>query len=135
MPIDKYRGISLQRELVDKIEEYVKTHPETGYKSTADFVTDSVRKRCEELKILIPMPAEPPRLEHYNLNQDHVTIIDRAQKAFADVYFRNNHVYCEYCASENCEHIEYAVNLPKIQAILSKKGWVIEEGKIIRKPY
>jgi len=135
MPLNNYRGISLQRELVDKIEEYVKTHPETGYKSTADFVTDSVRKRCEELKILIPTPAEPPRLEHYNLKQDHVTIIDRAREIFADVYFRNSHVVCEACSSENCEHIEYALNLPKIQAILSKKGWVIEEGKIIRKPY
>lgn len=133
MPVDKYRGISLQRELVDKIEEYVKTHPETGYKSTADFVTDSVRKRCEELKILIP--TEPPRLEHYNLNQDHVTIIDRAKKAFADVYFRDNHVYCEYCASEKCEHIEYALGLPKIQKALRENGWIIEEGKIIKRPY
>jgi len=135
MPVDRYRGISLQRELVDRIEEYVKTHPETGYKSTADFVTDSVRKRCEELKILIPTPAEPPRLEHYNLNQDHVTIIDRDKKIFADVYFRNSHVVCEACASENCEHIEYALSLPKIQAILNEKGWVIEEGKIVKRPY
>jgi len=135
MPVDRYRGISLQRELVDRIEEYVKTHPETGYKSTADFVTDSVREKCEQLKILIPTPVEPPRLEHYNLNQDHVTIIDRAKKIFADLYFRDNHVVCEACASENCEHIEYALNLPKIQAILSMKGWIIEEGKIIRKPY
>lgn len=135
MPTDKYRGVTLQRELIDKIEEYIKNYPETGYKSIADFVTDAVRKRCEELKILVPIPPELPALEHFNVNQDHVTVIDRRRRMFADVYFRNNHVYCELCKEENCEHIEYALNLPKIQTILSKKGWRIEEGKIIEKPY
>jgi hypothetical protein len=136
MPIGKYRQVSLSRELVDRIEEYIKTHPERGYKSLADFVTDAVRKRCEELKILVPTPPEPPALEHFNVNQDHVTIIDRRRRMFADVYFRNNHVYCELCGEENCEHVRYALNLPKVQKALERKGWVIGEGgKIIRKPY
>jgi hypothetical protein len=55
--------------------------------------------------------------------------------AITDVYFRSSRVLCGACTSENCEHVEYALNLPKIQGILSKKGWVIEEGKIIKKPY
>ena len=135
MPIDRFRGISLQRELVDRIEEYINNHPETGYKSLADFVTDAVRKRCEELKILVPTPSELPVLEHFNVNQDHVTVIDRRRRMFADVYFRNNHVYCELCKEENCEHVEYALNLPKVQKLLRQKGWIIEEGKIIQKPY
>jgi hypothetical protein len=135
MPVDRYRGVSLQRELVDKIEEYVKNHPETGYKSMADFITDALRKRCEELKILVPTPPELPTLEHLNVKEDHVTVIDRAKKIFADVYFRNSHVFCEACESENCEHVKYALGLPKIQKVLREKGWVIEEGKIIRKPY
>jgi hypothetical protein len=46
MPIGKYRGISLRRELVNKREEYMKAHPESGYKSLADFVTDAVREKC-----------------------------------------------------------------------------------------
>ena len=54
MPVDRHRGVSLQRQLVDRIEEYIQNHPERGYKSIADFVTDAVRKRCEELKILVP---------------------------------------------------------------------------------
>ena len=136
MPTDRYRGISLQRELVDKIEEYVNNHPETGYKSLADFVTDAVRKRCEELKILVPTPLELPALEHFNVNQDHVTIIDRRRRSFADVYFRNNHVTCELCEEENCEHVKYALSLSKVQKALKRRGWVIGEGgKIIQKPY
>jgi len=135
MPIDRFRGLSLQRELLDKIEEYINNHPETGYKSLADFVTDAVREKCIELKILVPTSPKLPTLEHFNVNQDHVTVIDRAKKIFADVYFRNKRVFCQSCTSENCEHVEYALNLPKIQKILSKKGWAIEEGKIIKKPY
>lgn len=135
MPMDRYRGISLQRELVDKIEQYINAHPETGYKSLADFITDAVRKRCEELKILVPVSLEPPILEHFNVNQDHVTVIDRKRRMFADVYFRNTRVYCELCEKENCEHVKYTLNLQKVQKALREKGWKIEEGKITQKPY
>jgi hypothetical protein len=134
MPVGKYRGITLQRELVDKIEEYIKTHRETGYKSLADFVTDAVREKCEKLKILVPKP-EPPPLEHFNVNQDHVTVMDHRQRMFADVYFKGNKVFCELCKAENCEHVKYALNIPKVQQLLHKKGWVIEEGEIIQRPY
>jgi hypothetical protein len=44
-------------------------------------------------------------------------------------------VYCELCEEENCEHVKYALNLSKVQKALREKGWVIEEGKIIQKPY
>jgi hypothetical protein len=135
MPIGKYRHVSLTRELVDRIEEYIKNHPERGYKSLADFVTEAIREKCIELKILVPAPPEPPPLEHFNINEDHVTVIDRRRRMFADVYFRNNHVYCELCEEENCEHVKYALNLSKVQKALREKGWVIEEGKIIQKPY
>lgn len=134
MPKAKYRGLTLQRELIDRIEEYIKTHPERGYKSLADFVTEAVRKRCEELKILVPKP-EPPPLEHFNINEDHVTVIDHRARMLADVYFKGNRVFCELCKAENCEHVKYALDIPKVQQLLRKKGWIIEEGEITQKPY
>jgi len=134
MPIGKYRGITLQRELVNVIEQYVKSHPEMGYKSLADFVTDAIREKCEHLKILVPKPEQPP-LEHFNVNQDHVTVMDHRARMLADVYFRNNHVFCELCKAENCEHVKYALNIPKVQQLLRKKGWIIEEGEITQRPY
>jgi hypothetical protein len=130
MPIDRYRGVSLQRELVDKIEEYVKTHPETGYKSMADFVTDSVRKRCEDLRILVPTP--PPTLEHFNLTENGVTILDRSLEppkgALVDVYFKPDQknrlqARCEYDETDDCRHVRFALDLPEVQEILQKKGW------------
>ena len=66
MPMDKYRGVSLNKELVGAIEVYVKAHPEMGYKSLADFVTDALREKCEKLGIFVPGP-ELPILEHFNL--------------------------------------------------------------------
>ena len=51
MPVDKYRGVTLQRELIDKVEQYIEDYPEQGYKSIADFVTDAVRRRAEELNV------------------------------------------------------------------------------------
>jgi hypothetical protein len=132
MPVDRYRGVSLQRELVDKIEEYVKNHPETGYNSLADFVTDAVRKRCEELKILVPTPPKLPTLEHFNVNEDHVTIIDHKMKRIPNVFFRNNHVFCDVCEEQTCEHVKYALTLSKVRKALEKKGLkVTADGKII----
>ncbi|MGB9774829.1 MAG: ribbon-helix-helix domain-containing protein, partial [Bacteroidota bacterium] len=76
MPIGKYRGVTLQRELLNQIEDYIKAHPEMGYKSIADFITDAVREKCFELKILTPT-SEPPQLEHFNICETGVRILDR----------------------------------------------------------
>ena len=137
MPIGKYRGVTLQRELVNKIEEYIRNHPETGYKSIADFVTDAVREKCEELKILVPISPEQPELEHFNVYEDHVTIIDRKMRRIPNVFFRNNTIFCDVCETKDCRHIRYALRLPKVIRVLSEKGWVIDEdeGKIISKPF
>ena len=132
MPKAKYRGLTLQRELIDTIEEYIKTHPERGYKSLADFVTDAVRQRCEELKILVPMPELPP-LEHFNLSEEGVRILDRtltnktSRGRIIDVYFKPEKIWCDYCQSSRCNHVKFALSLPEVQKILRKKGWKIEE--------
>jgi len=132
MPIGKHRGITLQRELVNKIEEYIKAHPETGYKSIADFVTDVLREKCEELKILTPTP-ELPTLEHFNLSENGVRILDRtlangiSRGRIIDVYFKPDNAWCDYCEATNCQHVKFALSIPEVQEILHKKGWKIKE--------
>jgi hypothetical protein len=131
MPLEKYRSISMQRELVDKVEDYVKSHPETGYKSLADFITDAVRKRFEELKTLTPAP-EPPTLEHFNLDEYGVRILDRSltnqtsKGKIIDVYFRPEGVLCDWCRTNSCRHVQFALSLPGVQKILIQKGWEIK---------
>jgi hypothetical protein len=130
MPMDKYRGVSLQRELINLIEEYIKAHPEMGYKSLADFVTDAVREKCSELKIL-GAASELPQLEHFNVSEQGVRILDRtitngsSRGRIIDVYFKPDKVLCEYCGTEDCRHVEFALNIPKVRRILNEKGWPI----------
>jgi len=76
MPRKEYRGLSLHKELVATIENYVETHPEMGYRSLSDFATDALREKCEKLGIFIPKP-EPPILEHFNLGEGGVRILAR----------------------------------------------------------
>lgn len=84
------------------------------------------------LKILGPIP-KPPALEHFNVNEDHVMVIDHKRRMFADVYLRNDHVYSELYEEEDCKHVKYALSLSKVQKALERNGWVIEKGKIIRR--
>jgi metal-responsive CopG/Arc/MetJ family transcriptional regulator len=44
-----FRGISLKKELVDDVEKFIKEYPEVGYKNIAEFVSDAVRRRKEQL--------------------------------------------------------------------------------------
>ena len=94
MPIGKYRGVTLQRELVNIIEQYINAHPEMGYKSLADFITDAIRDKCRELRILTPTPQQPI-LEHFNLGDEGVRVLDRSlanhtsKGRIIDVYFGN----------------------------------------------
>lgn len=64
-----------------------------------------------------------PRLEHFNLNQDGVVILDRQLDKLIQVYFRPNGIFCEWCQTSMCEHIEFALSLPRVQKILREKGW------------
>jgi hypothetical protein len=45
-----FRGTSLKKDLVAAIEQFIKEHPEAGYKSISDFVQESTRLRIQELK-------------------------------------------------------------------------------------
>jgi len=45
-----FRGTSLKADLVAAIEQFIKQHPEAGYKSVSDFVQESTRLRIQELR-------------------------------------------------------------------------------------
>jgi len=120
MPVDKYRGVTLQRELIDKIEQYIEDYPEQGYKSIADFVTDAIRRRAEELNVF----KLAPRFEHFNVYEDHATIWDKKLSLAVDVYPREDGtMWCKHCESTDCEHVEFALTVPEIIKPLEKRGW------------
>jgi len=126
MPVDKYRGVTLQRELIDKIEEYIADYPEQGYKSIADFVTDAVRRRAEELQLF----EVTPRFAHFNTYEDHVVILDRKLGPRANaitlrvkpVGENGFKLHCERCSSTKCEHALYAATVPGVLDSLEERG-------------
>jgi len=51
----------------------------------------------------------------------------------AGVYFTEKGVWCEWDNSTECEHVKYALEIPKVREILRKHGWEVEEGKLKKK--
>jgi len=45
-----FRGTSLKADFYADIEQFIKLHPEAGYKSVSDLVQESTRLRLQELK-------------------------------------------------------------------------------------
>lgn len=64
-----------------------------------------------------------PRYEHLNMIEDNVKVIDRERNDIATLYFRNGGlVQCDIDESSDCEHIEWALQQPKIKKALEEKG-------------
>ena len=45
-----YRGVNLKKELLDDVDAWIQKHPEAGYISTADMVSEAVRIRIQEIR-------------------------------------------------------------------------------------
>jgi Arc/MetJ-type ribon-helix-helix transcriptional regulator len=130
MSSDEYTTVRLPKELMEEIDEIIR-HGVRGYKSRAEFIKEAIRKRFEEVKTLKPT-TEAPTLEHFNLDEHGVRVLDRSLASktsrgrIIDVYFKPDNVWCDYCQSSNCQHVKFALNLPQVQNILNKKGWKIK---------
>lgn len=130
-----YYKPSLKREFIERIEEFVREYPEHGFRSVAQFIEDAVRRRADELRVF----QLTPRLMHFNTYENRVTIMDRKlgwddkegkrQPRMIDVYVKpvgeNEFTFwCEYCNSNECEHVKYAVSIPnKTIEPLRRRGW------------
>jgi len=101
-----------------------------GYKSRAEFIKEAIR---EKLKTIPREILEQLPLEHFNLTENGVRILDRSlankhsRGRIIDVHFKPDKVLCEYCQSNNCKHVGFALSLPEVRKILSKKGWEIRK--------
>lgn len=58
MPIGKYKGISIPKEMFDEIEKVIKEHPELGYSSITDFIKEAIREKIVKIKMLDLKDAE-----------------------------------------------------------------------------
>lgn len=110
-----YKGVSLPEDLIKAIETYIKENPSTAYKSKADFITDAIRKRLEELGALPPTLT----LMHINVAENYVLLWEKKpgeEKGHSvEVFFENDKVKCRYCDSNRCYHVKFAVQLPEVK--------------------
>lgn len=77
--------------------------------------------------------SEFAMMEHFNLDENGIRIVDRALKTdrspngrIIDIFFKERKAWCDYDKSAKCKHIEFALSLPIVQEILRKKGWKLE---------
>jgi len=124
----EYVNIKIPKKLADKIDKVLELGLE-GYRSRGEFVANAIREKLKEYEAELS-----PRFEHFNVYDDHVTIWDRHEDRLIDVFFRNR-PFCEYCKSFNCVHIRFVLTIPKVVKKLREKGWIIEDGKVIRGPF
>jgi len=122
----EYTGVSIKEEFAQSVENFVKEHPEFGYRSIAQFVEDAARRRLEELRAQVkPLP----RFEQVNSDENGVKILDRQLHKVVDVYFKPNGIRCTTDQSDKCEHVQFAIEQPEVRAILlqkRKEGWKID---------
>jgi Arc/MetJ-type ribon-helix-helix transcriptional regulator len=124
---DEYTTVRLPKELMEEIDNILKRGV-MGYKSRAEFIKEAIR---EKLKTIPREILEQLPLEHFNLSENGVRILDRSlanehsRGRIIDVYFKPDKVLCEYCESTRCQHVKFALDLPEVQKILHTKGWKI----------
>jgi hypothetical protein len=121
-----FKSISIKEEFAEAIEKFVKDHPELGYRSIAQFLEDSSRRRLEELKAQIkPLP----RFEQVNSDENGVKILDRDLHKVVDVYFKPSGIRCSIDETNDCEHVHFALQQSEVKRLIiakRKEGWKIE---------
>jgi hypothetical protein len=126
MPEGKYRGISLSKELVQTIEEFIEENPQENYKSIADFVAEAVRMRFEQLGIY---PGEISLLE-INANEIGPLLYDKNLKKTVQVRISISGLECTECKTSSCRHVKFALTNPKTQRLIrerKREGWKLPE--------
>jgi len=98
-----------------------------GFRYKSDVIETAVRDFLIKYGFEIELG---PRFEHFNVYDNHVTIWDKKLKCLVDVYFNElepPYVMCTICEKTDCEHVKFALSLPKVLESLKNKGWIIEE--------
>ncbi len=96
-----------------------------GLQKNADLLRLLVTMKYDELRTEDKIPEPPQSLEHFNLNEEGVLILDRTLQPdrIVQIFFKPEGPWCEHCESMKCRHVEFALDIPKVQDILREKGW------------
>lgn len=119
-----FKSFSIKKEFAENLEDFVKAHPELGYRSIAQFLEDSARRRLEELQAQI---KEPPRFEQINIDENGTKILDRKIHEVIQVYIKPQGIKCGLDQTSDCEHVNFALTLKDVRETIrrhKKEGWL-----------
>ena len=120
---DDHNTIRLPEDLTDEMDKLIGRH---GFRSRAEVAKDAIRNFLEKYQ----KEEELPRLEHFNIGENGVRITDRKVRLIADIYFKPQGIFCDLDKTDDCEHIDFALGIPKVQEIIRKhrkEGWKLPE--------
>lgn len=115
--------VKIPRELIEKMD---RLKGKEGFRSRGEIAKVALRKLLDTYKDVI----EESVLQHFNLNEDGVAILDRAINMIANVAFTPKGIRCDYCETDDCRHIDFALTIPEVQSVVKKRrkeGWKLPE--------
>ncbi|MEM3788307.1 MAG: ribbon-helix-helix domain-containing protein [Candidatus Bathyarchaeia archaeon] len=121
--------IKLPKELVEEMDRLIGVK---GFRSRGEIAKEAIRQLLSQYKESLITPPLPP-LEHFNISENGVRILDRtlangySRGRIVDVYFKPDRIICEYCGTDNCRHVQFALAIPKVREILAQKDWPISK--------
>ena len=91
-----------------------------------------LKNSTEVIRFLIHREAQKigPEMEHYNLNEEGVRILDHSLDRIVDIFFTPQGIRCDECDESNCRHVKFALGVPQIQKVIRQKrkdGWDLPE--------
>ena len=98
--------------------KFIKIKERYGLKTHSETIRFLIAEEYRRLE-----PELTPDLEYFNTYEDHVTIRDNRIGLYVDIFVRDGKLYCSRCEKEDCEHIQFAINIPKVKKALEERGW------------
>lgn len=124
MDAKDYVTLKIPKELADEIDSLI---GKKGFRSRAEVTKEALRH------FLLDYPRHPT-LEHFNLDEQGIRILDHSlatsnspKGRIIDVYFKPDKALCAYCESTDCHHVEFALGLPEVKEMFRKKGWALPD--------
>ena len=123
-------GVTLEANTVQK---FLAIKQQIGVRTHADIVRWLINWYYEREGL----EKSQPLLKHFNLNEDGVRIQDlnlatsnSPHGLIIDVAFKPKGIWCDYCETNDCRHIEFALSVSAIQKVIRKRirdGWNLPE--------
>ncbi|MEM2127800.1 MAG: hypothetical protein QXH67_06230 [Candidatus Bathyarchaeia archaeon] len=127
--------VKIAKGLAEAINLFLETDKakRLGYRYKGDVVNDAVR----DFLLKHGIETLEARFEHFNCYEDHVTIWDKKLRRLVDVYFSSKQPYvlCSLCEESDCEHVQFALSIPKVVQTLKDRGWIFKDGRPVRPPF